>query len=140
MIENESLGTQKYFGIFGLILLALTKKRILWIDEVDARLHPILLENIISFFNSKKFNPNGAQLVFTAHSTLPLKKLLRRDQMLFVEKDDYGCSSIESLYIKAPKVRNDASFDKDYLSGKYGAIPRINTQLNLFDFASNENL
>lgn len=133
MIENESLGTQKYFGLFGLILLALTKKRILWIDEVDARLHPILLDNIVSFFNSKKFNPNGAQIVFTAHSTLPLKKLLRRDQMFFVEKDEYGCSSIDSLYYKAPKVRNDASFDKDYLTGKYGAIPRINTQLNLFD-------
>ena len=139
MIENESLGTQKYFGLFGPILLALTQKRILLIDEVDARLHPILLENIIAFFNSKLYNPNGAQIIFTSHSTLPLKKLLRRDQMFFVEKDEYGCSTIENLYSKAPKVRNDASFDKDYLSGKYGAIPRINTQLNLFDSNSKTN-
>ena len=132
MIENESLGTQKYFGLFGPIIMALTKKRILLIDEVDARLHPILLENIISFFNSKKFNPNGAQIIFTSHSTLPLKKLLRRDQMCFVEKDEFGCSTIDSLYVKAPGVRNDASFAKDYLSGKYGAIPRLSIQLNLF--------
>lgn len=138
MIENESLGTQKYFGLFGPIIMALTTKRILLIDEVDARLHPILLENIISFFNSKKFNPNGAQIIFTSHSTLPLKKLLRRDQMVFVEKDEYGCSAISSLYVKNPKVRNDASFSKDYLAGKYGAIPRINIQLKLFDSESKE--
>lgn len=133
MIEHESLGTQKYFGLFGPILLALTEKRILFIDEIDARLHPLLLENIISFFNSKKYNPNGAQIIFTSHSTLPLKKLLRRDQMVFVDKDDFGVSTIDNLYNKAPDVRNDASFDKDYLLGKYGSIPRINIQLNLFD-------
>jgi uncharacterized protein len=138
MIENESVGTQKYFGLFGPILLALTQRRILWIDEIDSRLHPILLENIITFFNSKKYNPNGAQIVFTSHNTLPLKKLLRRDQMIFVEKDTLGVSSFQSLYTKAPKVRNDASFDKDYLMGKYGGIPCINTQLN-FDFPTSED-
>ncbi|HMG68384.1 MAG TPA: ATP-binding protein [Chitinophagaceae bacterium] len=137
LLENESIGTQKYFGLFGPILLALTQKRILWIDEIDARLHPILLENIISFFNSKKYNPNGAQIVFTSHNTIPLKKLLRRDQMIFVEKDSFGASCCQSLYAKSPKTRNDASFDKDYLMGKYGAIPKINTQLNL-DFLGTE--
>lgn len=131
MVENESIGTQKYFGLLGLIILTLTQKRVLWVDEIDSRLHPILLENIINLFNSQKFNPNGAQIVFSSHNTLPLKKLLRRDQMVFFEKDIFGVSSIESLYAKAPKVRNDASFDKDYLLGKYGAIPKINTQLNL---------
>jgi AAA15 family ATPase/GTPase len=137
MIENESVGTQKYFGLFGPILLALTQRRILWIDEIDSRLHPILLENIITFFNSKKYNPNGAQIIFTSHNTIPLKKLLRRDQMVIVEKDNLGASSFQSLYTKAPKVRNDASFDKDYLMGKYGGIPRINTQLN-FDFSTSD--
>ncbi len=133
LIEQESLGTQKYFGLIGPILLALTEKRIIFIDEIDARLHPLLLENIITFFNSKTYNPNGAQLLFTSHSTLPLKKLLRRDQMVFVDKDEFGVSSMDSLYNKSPNVRNDASYDKDYLLGKYGAIPRINSQLNLFD-------
>ena len=138
LMENESVGTQKYFGLLGPILLALTQKRILWIDEIDSRLHPILLENIISLFNSKKYNPNGAQVVFTSHNTIPLKKLLRRDQMVFVEKDSLGVSSLQSLYAKVPKIRSDASFDKDYLLGKYGGIPRINIQLNL-DFPSQES-
>ena len=118
--------------------MSLTQKRILWIDEIDSRLHPILLENIISLFNSKKYNPNGAQVLFTSHNTLPLKKLLRRDQMVFVEKDSLGVSTLQSLYSKAPKIRSDASFDKDYLLGKYGAIPRINIQLNL-DFPSQQS-
>ena len=139
MLENESVGTQKYFGLLGPILLSLTQKRILWIDEIDSRLHPILLENIISLFNSKKYNPNGAQIVFSSHNTIPLKKLLRRDQMVFVEKDAFGVSSIQSLYTKAPKVRSDASFDKDYLLGKYGGIPRLNVQLNLDFPASDAN-
>lgn len=133
LIAQESLGTQKYFGLIGPILLALTEKKILFIDEVDARLHPLLLESIISMFNSEKYNPNGAQLIFTSHNTLPLKKLLRRDQMFFVDKDNFGVSKVESIFNRTPNVRNDASFDKDYLDGKYGAIPKINTQLNLFD-------
>lgn len=135
LIENESLGTQKYFGLLGPILMALREKRILWIDEIDARLHPILLENIIKLFNSKKYNTIGAQLIFTSHNTYLLEKKLRRDQMIFVEKDKYGVSHVESLYKKDPSVRKDASFDKDYLSGDYVSTPpKIETsQLNLFE-------
>jgi AAA15 family ATPase/GTPase len=133
LIQNESLGTQKFYGLLGPILIALKENRTIIIDEIDARLHTLLLEYIINLFNSKLYNPNGAQLVFTSHNTNLLKNKLRRDQMLLVEKDKFGVSTIESLYKKLPKVRNDASFDKDYLTGKYGAIPTIVTQLNLFD-------
>jgi hypothetical protein len=135
LIENESLGTQKYFGLLGPILIALREKRLLWIDEVDARLHPILLENIIKLFNSRKYNIHGAQLVFTSHNTYLLEKKLRRDQMVFVEKDRYGVSHVESLYRKDPSVRKDASFDKMYLSGEYvTSPPKIeSSQLTLFE-------
>jgi len=133
LVENESLGTQKFFGLLGPILMAIKEQKILIIDEIDARLHTLLLQKIIELFNSVEYNPNGAQLIFTSHNTHFLKSKLRRDQMIFVEKDIYGVSQIDSLYNKFPKVRNDASFDKDYLDGKYGAIPLINSQLNLFD-------
>jgi uncharacterized protein len=135
LITNESLGTQKYFGLLGPVLLALKEQRVFFVDEIDARLHTLLLQNVVDLFNSKEYNPNGAQLIFTSHNTNMLKKKLRRDQMIFVEKDQYGVSSIESLNHKSPKVRNDASFDKDYLLGKYGAIPLLPTQLNLFDIS-----
>lgn len=133
LLRNESLGTQKFFGILGPILLALKRGKIILIDEIDARVHSILLEQVVSLFNSNKYNPNGAQLFFTSHNTNILKKGLRRDQMLFVEKDFFGASTVGSIYEKDPKVRNDASFDKDYLLGRYGGIPNLGSQLNLFE-------
>lgn len=133
LLKNESLGTQKFFGIIGPILYALKQKKIFIIDELDARIHSLLFENIVSLFNSNKFNPNGSQLIFTSHNTHVLKKGLRRDQMYFTDKDYMGASSLDSLHNKNSSVRNDASFDKDYLSGKYAAIPNLGSQLNLFD-------
>ena len=133
LLQNESLGTQKFFGILGPILYSLTQKKVIWIDEIDARVHTILLEKIISLFNSNKYNPNGAQLIFTSHNLIIMKEGLRRDQMHIIAKDEIGISTIESLHAKGPKIRSDASFDKDYLLGRYGGIPKLGTQLNIFD-------
>lgn len=133
LLKNESLGTQKYFGLLGPIIVALTERRLILIDELDSRFHELLLQLIIKFFNSNINNPWGAQLICTCHNTSLLKKHLRRDQMFFTEKNEYGSSSIISLYHKDPKIRNDASFDKDYSLGKYGSIPKLDTQLKLFD-------
>ena len=133
LLQNESLGTQKFFGILGPILYSLTQKKVIWIDEIDARVHTILLERIISLFNSNKYNPNGAQLIFTSHNLVIMKEGLRRDQMHIINKDEFGISTIESLHAKGPKIRSDASFDKDYLLGRYGGIPKLGTQLNIFD-------
>lgn len=131
LISDESLGTQKYIALLGVILEALIERRMIWIDELDSRFHEHLLKMIIGLFNSKENNPNGAQLICTCHNTSLLKKSLRRDQMLFAERDDTGATSITSLYYKDPSVRNDASFDKDYSSGKYGAVPKLE-QMDLF--------
>ncbi|WP_205514583.1 AAA family ATPase [Longitalea arenae] len=133
LLKNESLGTQRFFGIIGPILESLKKRKILFIDELDAHLHTLLFDLVIKLYNSSKFNPNGAQIIFTAHNLHPLKKGLRRDQILFMEKDKIGNSSMSSLHAKYPEVRNDASFEKDYLIGRYNAIPKIGMQGNLFD-------
>lgn len=133
LLQNESLGTQKFFGILGPILYALTQKKVIWIDEIDARVHSLLLQNIISLFNSNKYNPNGGQLIFTSHNLIIMKTGLRRDQMYVTNKDEFGVSTIESLHNKSPKIRSDASYDKDYLLGRYGGIPKLGTQLNIFD-------
>ena len=138
LLKNESLGTQKFFGLLGPIITTLKKGSLLWIDELDSRFHTLMLEVILRMFNSNMNNPNGAQLVFTLHNTDPLKKILRRDQMIFFEKDKYGATTFYSLYNKLPKVRSDASFEKEYLMGKYGAIPKLNSQLDLF--GNNGNL
>jgi len=94
-------------------------------DEIDARLHPGLCNVLISLFNSKESNKNNAQIVFATHNTQIMnRRMLRRDQIYFVEKDKYGESELYSL-LDYKKVRNDASYDKDYLLGKYGAVPYI---------------
>ncbi|MEO6150199.1 MAG: hypothetical protein ABIN95_11105, partial [Mucilaginibacter sp.] len=72
------------------------------------------------------------QLICTCHNTSLLKKMLRRDQMIFAERNEFGATTINTLYFKDPGIRNDASFDKDYSSGKYGAIPKLQ-QLDLFN-------
>lgn len=132
LIKHESLGTQKYIALLGVILEALVERKILWIDELDSRFHEHLLKTIIGLFNSKINNPNGAQLICTCHNTSLLKKMLRRDQMIFAERNEFGATTINTLYFKDPGIRNDASFDKDYSSGKYGAIPKLQ-QLDLFN-------
>lgn len=135
LMTNESLGTQKFFGILGPLLHTIKEKGVICIDEIDARMHSHLLSDVIGLFNSNKTNPNGAQLIFTSHNTNILKKGLRRDQIHLAEKDRLGVSTIKNVHTKNPQIRKDASFDKDYLSGKYGAVPGLGegSQLNLFD-------
>jgi AAA15 family ATPase/GTPase len=129
---NESSGTLKLFSYAYPVLNSLENGTPLFIDEFDNMLHPLIIEAIIKLFNSKKHNPKNAQLVVSCHAIIILSnKLLRRDQIWFCEKDTYGATDLYSLaeYIEpsdVPRtVRNDASFSKNYLQGKYGAVPYI---------------
>jgi hypothetical protein len=138
-LEDESEGTQKLFHISGPIINTLLEGKILVIDEIEARMHTLLTRNIIKLFQSEITNPKNAQLLFATHDTnLLSNKLLRRDQIWFVEKDEFGASHLYSL--AELKVRNDSSFEKDYLQGRYGAIPLIGEiKQTLLDLAEDEN-
>ena len=119
--SSESEGTKKLFDLSMILLTAIDNNMPLFIDEFDARLHPELTKKIVKLFNSKA--NKGSQLVFVTHDTNLLSHdLLRRDQIDFVEKDKYGASHLYSL-VEFKRVRNDSSFEKDYIKGKYGAIP-----------------
>lgn len=121
LLIDESEGSKKMFEISPFILDALNGNRVLVIDEFDARFHPLLTRRIVELFNSS--SNNGSQFIFATHDTNLLNaKTLRRDQICFVEKDKYGASHFYSL-VDFKGVRNDSSFEKDYISGKYGAIP-----------------
>ena len=121
-LTDESEGTQKLFYLSGPIIDTLIGGKVLFIDEIEARLHPLLTRKLIGLFHSKELNPNHAQLIFATHDTnLLSNKLFRRDQIWFVEKDEEGASHLYSL--AELKVRNDASFGSEYLQGRYGAIP-----------------
>jgi uncharacterized protein len=133
MNSDESEGTNKMYNYSGIIIDALLNGKILILDEFDASLHPVLTKKIVQMFNSSKLNKKNAQLVFVTHDTHLLdNSLLRRDQIYFTEKNTKGETMLYSL-VEINGVRNDSSFEKDYIKGKYGAIPFIGDFDNLFD-------
>ena len=129
--EDESEGTKKLFAFAGPILETLTNGKVLVIDELDAKLHPLITQTLINLFNSKTTNPKNAQLIFTTHDTNLLNnKIFRLDQIWFTEKNNQGASDLYSLI--EYKVSSDASLESDYIKGKYGAIPFIGNLEQLF--------
>ena len=97
-------------------------------------MHPMLTWKLVEIFNNQERNPYGAQLIFTTHDTnLLSKQLLRRDQIWFVEKDPKESTKIYPLkdYImeNGHKPRTDSNYEKNYLAGKYGAIPDLNSTI-----------
>lgn len=121
---EESDGTRKFFGLLGPFLDVLENGRVLAVDELEARLHPLLTRELVSLFSSPESNPHKAQLIFTTHDIGMLgASLLRRDQIWFMEKDLYGATKLYSL--AEMKERKDAQFLKRYIEGRYGAVPYI---------------
>lgn len=138
LIEQESSGTNKLFDMTGELLLGLKLGGLIIIDELDAKLHPLLTTSIIKLFNSPEHNKLNAQLIFATHDTNLLSSgSFRRDQIYFTEKNYYEATDLYSLveYREADgkKVRNDRSYEKDYIAGRYGAIPFIGDFSNLFE-------
>lgn len=128
---SESEGTIKYVSLAYPIIEALDKGLFLVVDELDSKLHPLLIRKIITLFNSQESNPKGAQLLFTTHDTFLLSAgLFRRDQIWFTQKDSFGATELYSL--AEYKVRSGSPYEKDYLQGKYGATPIIGDMENLF--------
>lgn len=123
----ESNGTRKMFHLFDFFMDALKNGMVLFVDELDAKLHPLLTRYIINLFHNSDTNKGNGQLIYSTHDTVNLnKETFRRDEIWFAEKDKDGVSKIYSLAdykINDVKVRNDATYNKDYLSGRYGAIP-----------------
>ena len=131
-LSLESNGTMKMFHLFDFFMEALKNGMVLFVDELDAKLHPLLTRYIINLFHNSEKNTGNGQLIYSTHDTVNLnKETFRRDEIWFVEKDKNGVSELYSLsdYMiedgdgNTKKVRNDATYNKDYLTGRYGAIP-----------------
>ena len=128
--ERESDGTRKLFDMSGPIFDTLMRGSVLFVDELDAKMHPLISQQIIMLFNNPKHNPNKAQLIFTTHDTNLLSShLLRRDQIWFTEKDSQEQTDLYSMmdiqFSDGTKPRNDSNYEKNYIAGRYGAIPYI---------------
>jgi AAA15 family ATPase/GTPase len=123
MDDDESQGTNKYFALSAPILDTLEKGKTLFVDELDAKLHPNLVCKLVALFNSDITNPKNAQLIFNTHDTNLLSSgLFRRDQIWFTEKNHYGAATLYSL-ADFKNIRKDDNYEKNYIAGKYGAIP-----------------
>lgn len=135
--DRESSGSKKAFQLSGPILWALANGGVLIIDEIEAKLHPVMTLNTIDVFLDKESNPNNAQLIFATHDTNLLSySKLRRDQICFAEKNKWESTEIYSLSdfvyfeekngeFKSEKERPDTDKEKRYFEGRYGAIPAL---------------
>lgn len=132
-LSDESSGTRKMISMYIPISKALENGNTLFIDEFDAKLHPLLIRYLIILFHSKESNPNNAQVVFATHDVYSLDKTnFRRDEIWFVDKNEKGISELYSLdeFLledgdKVKKVRKDASYGKDYIAGRYRSVPNL---------------
>ena len=127
---EESSGTRKLFGLMPFIADSLLSGTTLVIDELDAKIHPVLLRYIIMMFSNMNINKKKAQLIFTSHDLSTMNsEVFRRDEIWFVAKGTTQNSQLYSLVEfkneKGESVRKDAKFDKQYLEGKYGADPYL---------------
>ena len=131
-LSDESSGTKKLFGLLPFIATSLLTGTTLVIDELDAKIHPVLLRHIIMMFNNMEINRNKAQLIFTSHDLSTMNNdVFRRDEIWFVAKGRAQNSKLYSLVefkdSKGSSVRNDEKYDKRYLEGRYGADPYLKT-------------
>ena len=129
-LSDESSGTKKLFRLLPFIAESLIDGTTLVIDELDAKIHPVLLRHIIMLYNDMEVNRKGAQLIFTSHDLSTMNsEVFRRDEIWFVAKGNGQNSKLYSLVefknSKGESVRKDAKFDKQYLEGKYGADPYL---------------
>ena len=129
-LQEESGGTLKMFALFPVLREVLDAGGVLLVDELNAKLHPLLVRSLLIMFLDPATNPRHAQLIFTTHDSWQLSNdLLRRDEIWFVEKAESGVSSLYALVDFADpfgaKIRKDENYERNYLLGKYGAIPAL---------------
>ncbi len=123
VLAQESAGTRRFIEIFPFLQFVLDAGGVAVIDELDADVHPLLVPELFRWYYDKQRNPNGAQLLFTAHNPAILDEL-EKEQVFFSEKPGgeptriYGAREIKGL-------RREPSLMKKYLSGELGAVPHI---------------
>ena len=122
-LADESDGTQRLFDLIPLISMFSSDMTIV-IDEFERSLHPNLTEKFLEIFY-KKAEDNKSQLIVTSHESKLLSlDLLRRDEIWFVKKNKQGVS--ETYPLSKFNIRNDKKIEKDYLVGRFDAVPIIN--------------
>ncbi|MFG2600542.1 ATP/GTP-binding protein [Streptomyces sp. NPDC048462] len=131
-LHEESAGTKALLEHAPRFLSVLSRGGTFIVDEIDSSLHPLLTTQLIKLFQGPETNPRGAQLVFTSHDASLLGRvdgedILKRDQVWFVEKDQYGETRLFAL--SEFKPRSGENHERRYLGGSYGGVPFIDESL-----------
>lgn len=137
-LNEESAGTLKMFALYPALQEVMETGGVLFVDELNSRLHPLLMRSFLINFLNPLINKNHAQIIFTSHDSWTLSSnLLRRDEIWFTEKDNNGISTLYSLadFVdeEGQKIRKDENYEKNYLLGKYGAIPELKPMMVMED-------
>ena len=137
-LNEESAGTLKMFALYPALQEVMETGGVLFVDELNSRLHPLLMRSFLINFLNPLINKNHAQIIFTSHDSWTLSNnLLRRDEIWFTEKDNNGISTLYSLadFVdeEGQKIRKDENYEKNYLLGKYGAIPELKPMMVMED-------
>lgn len=136
-LKNESAGTIRFLILASFLCYSIKKSQLILIDELDSKFHSLLLEVIIDFYNDSKINVTGSQMIFTTHNTILLSDLLRRDQIVLAEKNEYGESSLRRAHTTNSPIRIGTSIERDYRKGKLGGVSKKlkdNSSQPSFDF------
>ena len=132
-MDEESEGTKTFFAFAGPWLDVLRNGWILIVDELSNSLHPLLVKHLVQMFHNPQINKNGAQLIFTTHETSILsQEVFRRDQIWFVEKDEFNATSLYPLSDFSPR-KGAENLENGYLRGRYGALPYLRSIERLMD-------
>lgn len=124
LLKQESSGSIKYFILVCLLAYSIKNSKLILIDELDARFHSLLLEMLIASFHNSDINPINSQLVFTTHNTHLLDERLRRDQMVVIEKNEWGESKVRRAHSSDAPIKIGKSLEKEYRKGKIGGISK----------------
>lgn len=124
-LNEESLGTIKMFKYSPILYYVFKEGKVLFVDEIDKSLHPLMVEYLIKMFHDKNINTNNAQLIANTHDTNLLNLgILRRDDIWFTERNyENGKTEMYSLSDFSP--RTTENIERAYLLGRFGAIPFI---------------
>jgi AAA15 family ATPase/GTPase len=122
--RDESDGTKRLFALAGPWLDVLKNAHVIFVDELNASMHPLMTGFLVSLIHNPRINKNNAQLIFSTHDTTLLdNEIFRRDQIWFMEKDKDNATKLYPLTDFTP--RKGEALEKGYLKGRYGAIPFI---------------
>ena len=130
-LSQESDGTLKMFALYQFIQDCIERGSVLLVDELNSKLHPLLVRNILITFFNPKVNIHHAQIIFTSHDLWQLKNnILRKDEIWFTDKDNDGISTLYSL-ADFEGVESESNYVENYMLGQYGAIPSLKALMHM---------